>query len=251
MNDYRILKMSDRDPAFVLQACDVHFWDIDLDGEGQDCQPLKMQLSKDEIFHSEQFHHEIDSKRFINRRWVLRQLLGKYTGIPPEKLEYEKNASGKLSLPFQRIRFNLSSRGNKVVLAFTLDKEIGVDVEQIVALPEINSMAKRWLSETEYSRWIALPSGKQVEAFYHAWTQKEAFVKAQGDGMSIPFRDFSVAVDPDLPGGIISAKRNIDVTSWKMITRKMIPDWRVSVCLRSGSDNVHLQVFSSRLSFFV
>ena len=47
-------------------------------------------------------------------------------------------------------------------------------------------------------------------AFYHIWVQKEAYLKALGQGLSIPLNSFSVSVDPDLSARLIKASDHVE-----------------------------------------
>jgi len=41
----------------------------------------------------------------------------------------------------------------------------------------------------------ALPADERAPGFFRCWTQKEAFVKALGDGLTFSLKAFDVAVD--------------------------------------------------------
>jgi 4'-phosphopantetheinyl transferase len=70
-----------------------------------------------------------------------------------------------------------------------------------------------------------------LESYYHVWTQKEAFMKASGEGLTYPLGDFCVSADTHKAGRLLSIK-NEDASHWKMITLSE-PGWRVAACIQS------------------
>jgi 4'-phosphopantetheinyl transferase len=102
-------------------------------------------------------------------------------------------------------------------------------------------MAETWFSPVESARLFTLAPEKQLDGFYHVWTQKEAFVKAHGVGLSLPLDNFSVEVDSDVPGGIQTIRGGSErVSAWKMFTNVPEPGWRLAVCVQTDAvQDVH------------
>jgi 4'-phosphopantetheinyl transferase len=231
------MKMLSEYPIFLLKPGEVHVWLFDLDDLGQGLPVWEQLLSEDEIWRSKRYHFEQDRQRFVARRGLLRQLLGHYCGTAPEEITYRTNQFGKLSMSSQPVHFNLSASQNRVAFAFTLGKEVGVDIEQVRLLPELDRMAEHWFSPAERVSLFALSPEMQLDAFYHVWTQKEAFIKAHGEGLSLPLQDFSVSVDPDLPGRLLSIRDDAEeVSVWKMDTGAPVSGWRIAVCFQTESE---------------
>ncbi len=204
---------------FLPKPNQVHVWLFDLGNPSQELLDWEWILSEQEIIRSKRYRFERDRLRFVARRGILRMLLGKYLGLAPVEIAYHTNPYGKLSLPSHPLQFNLSSCQNRVIFAFTLEKKIGVDLERIHSFPELDRMAEHWFSAAERASLFALAPELQIEAFFHIWTQKEAFLKAHGKGLSLPLQNFSVSVDPNLPGGLLSIEQGEEnITSWKMCT---------------------------------
>ena len=112
-----------------------------------------------------------------------------------------------------------------------------MDLEQVYSFPGRDSMAEHWFSPAEQAGLFALAPEIQMEAFFHIWTQKEAFLKAHGEGLSLPLQDFSVSVDPNKPGGVLSIRDGEeDINCWKMHTISLDGEWWVAVCVGLEAD---------------
>jgi 4'-phosphopantetheinyl transferase len=229
-------------PTFSLGYNETHLWLFKVDEPDWENSIWEQYLSGEEIDRSKRYKSENDRLRFIARRGLLRQLLGQYCGVAPDVISYRVNQFGKLSLFSYPICFNISASRDRVAFAFALENEIGIDIEQVCELPELFRMAERWFSTAEWAGMRTLKPEMQLDAFFHIWTQKEAFVKAHGEGLSIPLKEFSVAVDPSLPGGIWSFEDDAeDLSAWKMNTFVPESGLRVAVCVQSKSEkDIHL-----------
>ena len=71
-----------------------------------------------------------------------------------------------------------------------------MDLEFIRKNINLLGIAKRFFSEREYAELQALPESRQLQTFFECWTRKEAFIKAKGDGFSLPLRQFDVSITP-------------------------------------------------------
>ena len=157
----------------------------------------------DEKTRAERFHFEEDRKRFIVRRGILRTILGGYLGVDPDQVQfaYGKNEKPELADSFANgeIRFNLSHSGEVALYAFTRDREIGVDIEHIREISDMEQVSNRFFSLRENEVLHILSESKKREAFFNCWTRKEAYIKAIGDGLSCPLDSFDVSLVPGEP----------------------------------------------------
>jgi 4'-phosphopantetheinyl transferase len=118
-----------------------------------------------------------------------------------------------------------------------LENDIGVDIERVRPLPDLFHLVESWFSLEEQVGLFGLNPALQVEAFFHIWTQKEAFIKAHGEGLSLPLKDFSVSIDPNKPGRLLSIKGGLEETShWKMASYNPEAGWRVALCVRAEAE---------------
>ncbi len=70
-------------------------------------------------------------------------------------------------------------------------------------------IAYRYFSEEEFAYLVRLPPNALEACFYHVWTQKEAFVKAQGQGLSYGLSSFTVNCDPSQGAGLVSVDAEV------------------------------------------
>jgi 4'-phosphopantetheinyl transferase len=67
-------------------------------------------------------------------------------------------------------------------------------VEQIRSDFDIEPIARRFFSVLEQQQLAALPADSRVDAYFRCWTRKEAYIKATGDGLSLPLSRFDVSL---------------------------------------------------------
>ncbi|HQT21506.1 MAG: hypothetical protein B7X86_01110 [Sphingobacteriales bacterium 17-39-43] len=86
------------------------------------------------------------------------------------------------------VDFNISHSGDHVVCAFSTKSKIGIDLEKIKAISI--SDFKNQFHEQEWDH--IMTSENKYLWFYYYWTAKEAVIKADGRGLSIPFIELRV-----------------------------------------------------------
>jgi 4'-phosphopantetheinyl transferase len=119
---------------------------------------------------------------------VLRAILGRYLNVAPASVRFVYGLHGKPSLAADfaasDIQFNLSHAGELAVVAVARTRAVGVDVEEVRPLPDLEAMARRYFAARETRALLALPAAQQHESFYRNWTRREACLKARGDGLA-------------------------------------------------------------------
>jgi 4'-phosphopantetheinyl transferase len=217
-----------------LKPTEIHAWMFDLDSQHQVSLNWEKLLSEQESERAKGYRFEQGRLRFVTRRGILRLLLGEYTGMEPARIVFQTNPYGKLSLGSNPLKFNLSSRQNRAVYVIALGMEMGVDIERVRPLEEGERIVENWFSPDEQAGFATLTPEMQIDAFFHIWTQKEAFIKAHGEGMSLPLQAFSVCVDPNRPGKVLSIKKGGEQpAAWQMYTYAQFEGWRVAICAQT------------------
>jgi phosphopantetheinyl transferase len=126
---------------------------------------------------------------YLVGRALVRVVLSPLFGLPPRFIPLVIDSDGRPGVARHApvaCDFNLSHSHGHLVLGVTRFGRIGVDIE--VAMMGQASLARRILGEEEFNMLIALPSEKRDAITTRIWTIKEAWSKALGQGLRVPFR---------------------------------------------------------------
>jgi 4'-phosphopantetheinyl transferase len=168
---------------------DVHVWRMPLQADDHRLDALVELLSEDERTRMAGFHQEADGRRFACARSALRLLLGHYLGQAPRDLIFTVGKHGKPHLDSApALEFNLTHSGTLALIALSLRRAVGVDVEWLGRTPiDLAAVADRVLCPPEKAWLAALPQRSHPEAFLQLWACKEAVSKAAGEGFAAGF----------------------------------------------------------------
>jgi 4'-phosphopantetheinyl transferase len=198
----------------TLDSGAVHVWLASLDQSPSQVSHFQDTLAADERSRASRFYFRHDRERFIVARGVLRAILGRYLNRAPESLAFRYSFYGKPALVsesgVETIRFNISHSHGTALYVVTRGREIGVDLELIRDGLEIEQIAERFFSRREVSALSALPTELRQRAFFLCWTRKEAYIKARGEGLSLPLDQFDVSLIPGEPAALLSTQPDPD-----------------------------------------
>jgi 4'-phosphopantetheinyl transferase len=97
------------------------------------------------------------------------------------------------------VEFNLSHSEDVAAIAVAPHSPVGVDVEHLRAMPDLEGLASRFFTTAEATALgTAIPAAR-LRAFYRCWTRKEACIKAWGTSLSIGLNTFDVHADSVAP----------------------------------------------------
>ncbi len=188
-------------------ASDVCVWGVEARvGESVFARLLSV-LTPDEVVRAERFHFPSDRTQFVVTRGTLRCILGQYVGSPPRALVFERGSHGKPRLapladrPMPR--FNVSHCDDRALIAVSVGMQVGVDVESIRPLRNMEELAVQVFSPSERSAFSALAPSQRTAGFFKGWASKEAYIKGVGWGLSLPLQEFEVSVDPAEPAELL------------------------------------------------
>lgn len=181
----------------------VHIWRIDLLQNADVTTTPERFLSSGEMEQARRFHFARDQRRYVVSHAALRLILSHYLDCQPGQVEFVITENGKPLLSSSSLHFNLTHSHEMALVAVTGAGEIGVDLEYIRPLEDLNSLAINCFSEAEYRIFHALPEAEKLPAFFNGWTRKEAYIKALGEGLSLPLQAFSVTLLPSQPARLL------------------------------------------------
>ena len=205
-----------------LARDEVHVWRIRLDRPAEVVARLGRTLAPEERAKAARFRFEKDRDHYTVGRGMLRAILGRYLEIEPARLEFRSEAYGKPALVVgegqgEGLRFNLAHSHGLALLAVARAREVGVDVERGRAIENFERIIERFFSPRECSAFRVLPEDQKLAAFFRCWTRKEAYMKATGEGFSLPLDRFDVSLAPGEPARLLDvAGRPGEAARWSM-----------------------------------
>jgi 4'-phosphopantetheinyl transferase len=183
------------EPIPSVSRCQL--WRVDLDAvaapEAAAC------LSNEEWGRAHRFVFARDRRRFIAAHAALRSTLSARTGIPGAFLDFTLGANGKPALVYPPdVHFNLSHSQSVGLIAVGERDQIGVDVEVLRHMPDVDAMAAAYFTPAEQRALEATPPEERDRAFLCCWTRKEACLKAMGTGLGgVDTRSFEAGLGGD------------------------------------------------------
>lgn len=198
--------------TLTMPENEAHVWRASLEQPETVLLQLQHTLSADERLRAGKFHFDMDRRRFIIARGVLRTLLGRYLHMPPAQLQFAYSEHGKPSLdmpvPGKPLHFNLSHSHELALFAFSYAGPVGVDIEYMRPDVSAEEAARVSFSPREQALLFALPLEKRRQAFYTCWTRKEAYIKGRGTGFSLEPSLFDVSFLPGEPAALLASRED-------------------------------------------
>jgi 4'-phosphopantetheinyl transferase len=230
-------------PDLALPGDQVHVWRVFLDQPSWYVDGLAQRLSRDELARAERFHFERDMRRFVVGRGMLRTILGRYLAIDPRQVRFRYGERGKPHLADEfagsGLRFNLAHSHEMALYAFTRGREVGIDVEHVRPLSDVEEIAERFFSAHENAEFRSLPESQELEAFYNCWTRKEAYLKATGDGLTRPLDQFAVSLAPgDLARLLRVTGDPAEISRWSLQALAPAPGYVAAVAVEGPADRL-------------
>jgi 4'-phosphopantetheinyl transferase len=194
----------------------VHLWHRQLTAPLAEVNACYGLLSQEEKERAMRFRIDRPRTDFVLTRGTLRLLLAHYLNTSPQHVCFRYAAQGKPALVGEsELYFNASHTEGLALMAFAHRRAIGVDVENLERKIEVGRLAERFFSEREKQALKQLRGDELQAAFFRCWTRKEAYIKAKGDGLSLPLDQFDVSITADDRDALLATRPDpAEATRW-------------------------------------
>ncbi len=176
------------------------------DGEAELSACLQI-LNEPERLRVERFQVPKARNEFVFGRAMMRLILGSVLKTDPAEIsiDYDKRGKPRLGGGFSEndLSFNLAHSHSLVAMALTRGRAVGIDIEWMQREVDWSLIAGRIFSADELGELRSLPESQQSLAFFMAWTRKEAYLKATGEGLSDEISAIEVTMNPGSPPGFV------------------------------------------------
>jgi len=234
--------MSAKQIANNLEVNTALLWVVDLAGVSkialEDWQTF---LSDDELDRGRRFHFERDRRSFLVSHGLLRTALTSVVPcVHPRDWIFARSPQGRPEIDqpvvVPRLRFNISHTTSTVACVVTTEVDCGVDVEAITPLPEFEALCGRILAPPEKRRIATMSVDERLSGFFRLWTLKEAYAKARGLGISLPFEQLAFSWCSD--GIRLEIHPTLDDSEhWHFEQWRVSDNHILSVALRGGRES--------------
>jgi len=188
-------------------------------------------LHEDEKKKVAQFKNQTDAEISLLSRFLLRKILSSVIKVPPAEISFSYNSYNRPAL--EKVDFNVSHSGDWIVIAVDTKSRVGVDIEKIRKVEP--DLMEACFTKEEIA-YILKDNIFDLEKFFEIWTLKEAFIKADGKGLSYSLKDFYFSIDNGIQ--LNYKKKNKD--KWFFSCYDLDIEYKLSLC--SSTKNIPQQV---------
>ncbi len=195
LKDVIILDQPERVKFPTLLKGEVHLWTASLVPSVEKIKRLRSYLSPEEDQRASYYKFEREQHGYIITQAVLKVLISAYMDIEPAEVILNASKKGKPFLIYDpSLYFNISSSYEISVYAFSRDAEVGIDIEKIRELRDIDQLIEKNLTSREKAYFLKNPDHK-LSLFFQFWTFKESYLKAIGEGMRLTPENLEFSLD--------------------------------------------------------
>ena len=188
---------------------------------------LKTWLSHVETERMMRFHHVKHQHAFLVSHALKRAVLAQILNLHPCSLEFGIGSHGRphlLGLAQQRLQFNLSHTDGMVAMAVSQDAYVGFDIESLLRKAPEPDFASRFFTSPEHQDILSRPTHQQNQRLLEFWTLKEAYIKAEGLGISLGLDTFYFQLDQAIPNIHYLPGAKAPSHPWQFLQTKIEPN---------------------------
>jgi 4'-phosphopantetheinyl transferase len=203
---------------------------------------LSSQLNPQEHARVARFKMQDDRARFVLGRALLHEWLFQYVPNLTGPIELAYTANGR---PYfaqdTSIQFSITHTHDLVALAATVGGRVGIDLEFIRRDIKPLDLGRRVFSEHDFHLFQAIPEQERHKAFFRAWTRKEAYLKARGEGISAGLEQISVSFGIEPAGGLKDSRDETAEGIWRLHALPVADDYFGSLASDNGDKAIEFQ----------
>jgi 4'-phosphopantetheinyl transferase len=151
---------------------------------------FKQLLSDNEKERSEKYINVDDRVRFTVGRGITKLLLSLELNCTIKKINILYKKHGKPYIENSNLYFNISHNQQLYVVVIS-NKEVGIDVEEIKKVENIELLIKRTINERSLNELENLDENELQQRFIEDWVVKESYLKLLGSGINKPIKDIN------------------------------------------------------------
>ena len=218
-------------PKLALASSTVHVWRASLDQKTARLRRFGRTLSADERARAAHFRFALDRERFVAARGLLREILSLYLDVEAQRLSFGYGTNGKPFLDeHSDLLFNVSHCLDTVLIAVAHKCKVGVDIECARGSIAVEEIAETVFSASERQAVNSSIHEAKRMTFLRLWTRKEAYIKADGRGVSLPLDHIDVSAPTDRVMVLDEATGEWRVLmDWRLRTLAVGPDHAASL----------------------
>lgn len=196
-------------------------------------------LSQEEEVRAARFHFPADRDRFVTGRALARVLLSTTDGTPAAAWRLEVDARGRPGVADRgpgTPAFSITHTRGLVACALALRGEVGLDAECSLREHDFDALARRYFAREEVDHLERFEGAERRRAFYVVWTLKEAFLKARGEGITVPLDRFRFDPADSPPGFSCHPDHEPDPSAWRFRSWWPTPEHAMALAVRGAGE---------------
>ena len=225
----------------IIKKGEVLILVFEIDSTQEKWSDYDKTLSKNEKNKANEFQYLDDKLSFTKCRSILRSTLSKWLNCGPSEINIIHRENGKPYLEHSKvIEFNITHTKGLAAIAFSIDSEIGIDVENLNREINLDQVAKKVFTKSEQSLIDSNNQKDKKKMFYRLWTSKESYLKATGLGLRVDPR--KISVDPPIENkkhGTLKCENDLNSHTLRLIELKCPDPHIMTLCAPETSQSIN------------